>query len=52
MAGSVLWFFGLGFGAKAASGVMSNPKFWKVLDLVIAAVMVTIAGLLAFYRFT
>ena len=51
MAGSLLWFFGLGFGAKAASGIMSNPKFWKVLDLIIAAVMLTIAGLLAFYRF-
>ena len=51
MAGSLLWFFGLGFGAKAASGIMSKPSFWKVLDLIIAAVMVTIAGLLAFYRF-
>jgi len=30
---------------------MSKPAFWKVLDLVIAAVMITIAGFLAFYRF-
>ena len=52
MAGSLIWFFGLGFGAKAASGIMSRPSFWKVLDLLIAAVMVTIAGLLAFYRFS
>lgn len=52
MIGSVLWFFAIGFGAKAASGLMSKPAFWKVLDLVIAAVMVTIAGLLAFYRFS
>lgn len=51
MLGSVLWFFSIGYGAKAASGLMSKPSFWKVLDLVIAAVMVTIAGLLAFYRF-
>jgi L-lysine exporter family protein LysE/ArgO len=51
MLGSVLWFFAIGFGAKAASGLMSKPSFWKILDLVIAAVMVTIAGLLAFYRF-
>jgi L-lysine exporter family protein LysE/ArgO len=51
MTGSVLWFFSIGYGAKAASGLMSKPAFWKVLDLVIAAVMVTIAGLLAFYRF-
>jgi L-lysine exporter family protein LysE/ArgO len=51
MVGSVLWFFSIGYGAKAASGFMSKPSFWKVLDLVIATVMVTIAGLLAFYRF-
>jgi L-lysine exporter family protein LysE/ArgO len=51
MLGSVLWFFSIGYGAKAASGLMSKPSFWKILDLVIAAVMVTIAGLLAFYRF-
>ena len=51
MLGSVIWFFSIGFGARAASGLMSKPSFWKVLDLVIAAVMVTIAGLLAFYRF-
>ncbi len=52
MTASILWFFSLGFGAKAAAGIMSKPMFWKVLDLVIAAVMVTIAGLLAFYRFS
>jgi L-lysine exporter family protein LysE/ArgO len=51
MLGSVLWFFAIGFGARAASGLMSKPAFWKVLDLVIAAVMITIAGFLAFYRF-
>ncbi|MEY3473378.1 MAG: hypothetical protein RLY22_881 [Actinomycetota bacterium] len=51
MLGSVLWFFSIGYGAKAASGLMSKPSFWKILDLVIAAVMVTIAALLAFYRF-
>lgn len=52
MLGSVLWFFAIGYSAKAMSGIMSKPSFWKVLDLVIAAVMVTIAGLLAFYRFS
>jgi L-lysine exporter family protein LysE/ArgO len=51
MLGSVLWFFAIGFAARAASGLMSKPSFWKILDLVIAAVMVTIAALLAFYRF-
>lgn len=52
MLGSVVWFFAIGYSAKAMSGIMSKPLFWKVLDLVIAAVMVTIAGLLAFYRFS
>lgn len=51
MFASVVWFFGLGYGAKAASGIMSRPLFWKILDLSIAAVMTTIALLLAFYRF-
>ena len=52
MAASTIWFLGLGYASKAAAGIMSKPSFWKVLDLVIAAVMVTIAGLLAFYRFS
>ena len=52
MSASVIWFFAIGFGAKAASNIMSKPLFWKILDLVIAAIMMTIAGLLAFYRFS
>ena len=48
---SVLWFSAIGFGAKAASGLMRKPVFWKVLDSIIAAVMFSIAILLAFYKF-
>lgn len=48
---SVLWFSAIGFGAKAASGVMRKPSFWKVLDMVIAVVMFGIAIMLAFYKF-
>jgi L-lysine exporter family protein LysE/ArgO len=51
MTGSFLWFFTMGYGAKALSGFMAKPIFWKVLDLVIAAIMVTIAIMLAFLRF-
>jgi L-lysine exporter family protein LysE/ArgO len=47
-AGSFLWFASIGFGARAASGLMKKPVFWKVLDLVIAAVMFSIAGWLVF----
>ena len=49
--GSFVWFTSIGFGAKAASRYMSKPVFWKVLDLIIAAVMFSIAILLAFYKF-
>lgn len=49
--GSFLWFFSIGFGAKAASGLMKKPSFWKILDIVIAIVMFSIAILLAFYKF-
>ena len=48
---SVLWFSAIGFGAKAASSVMRKPSFWKILDIVIAAVMFSIAIMLAFYKF-
>lgn len=51
MTGSFLWFFTMGYGAKALSRFMAKPIFWKVLDLVIAAIMVTIAIMLAFLRF-
>jgi L-lysine exporter family protein LysE/ArgO len=48
---SVLWFSAIGFGAKAASGLMRKPSFWKVLDVVIAIVMFSIAIMLAVYKF-
>ena len=51
MTGSFIWFYSLGYGAKWLSRFMSKPMFWKVLDLVIAAIMVAIAGMLAFLRF-
>ena len=51
MVGSFVWFFALGYSAKAMSGIMSKPVFWKVLDTLIAVVMVSIAAMLAFYKF-
>lgn len=48
---SIVWFSSIGFGAKAASRFMAKPVFWKVLDFVIAAVMFSIAILLALYSF-
>lgn len=48
---SILWFATVGYGAKAASRLMSKPVFWRILDSVIAVVMFSVALTLAFYRF-
>jgi L-lysine exporter family protein LysE/ArgO len=48
---SFVWFSSIGFGARAASRFMAKPVFWKVLDILIAVVMFSIAILLAFYSF-
>ena len=45
---SVLWFFGLGFGARLLRGLFARPTAWRVLDSAIAVVMGTLGvGLLA-----
>lgn len=51
MAASFVWFFGLGYGAKAASKFMTKPVFWRVLDTAIGVVMFSIAILLAVFDF-
>lgn len=51
MLASFTWFTAIGFGAKSASRFMSQPIFWKILDSIIALVMVSIAAFLAFYNF-
>ena len=51
MLASTLWFAAIGFGAQSAARFMSRSIFWKVLDGVIAAIMFSIAILLAFYNF-
>ena len=51
MLSSFIWFTAIGFGAKSASRFMSQPIFWKILDSIIALVMVSIAAFLAFYNF-
>ncbi|WP_092801662.1 LysE/ArgO family amino acid transporter [Klenkia marina] len=40
---SVVWFVGLGFGARALRPVFARPAAWRVLDGVIAAVMAVLA---------
>ena len=40
---SIVWFTGLGYGAKAAAGLMARPATWRVLDVVIGVVMLLVA---------
>lgn len=48
LAASVLWFFGLGYGARLLRGVFARPSAWRVLDTAIAVVMGALGiGLLA-----
>jgi L-lysine exporter family protein LysE/ArgO len=42
-AGSLLWFFGLAYGARRLAPLFARPSAWRVLDGVIAAVMAAIA---------
>ena len=43
MAGSILWFSALGFGARLLRPVFARPVAWRVLDGLIAATMLAIA---------
>ena len=45
---STLWFLGLGFGARFAAPLLTTPRAWQVLDLLIAATMLAVAAKLAF----
>ena len=44
MVGSVIWFAGLGFGARALRPLFARPAAWRVFDLGVAAVMLLAAG--------
>jgi L-lysine exporter family protein LysE/ArgO len=44
---SAIWFTGLGFGARFAAPMLTTPRAWQVLDLLIAATMLLIAVKLA-----
>lgn len=40
---SVLWFVGLGFGARYLRGFFASPRAWRILDAVIASLMALLA---------
>ncbi|WP_104167035.1 LysE/ArgO family amino acid transporter [Cryobacterium sp. N22] len=48
MAGSLLWFAGLGFGARLLRPIFARPQAWRVLDGIIAVVMIALGARLAF----
>ncbi len=39
---SIIWFFGLAYGARLLGGVLASPRAWRVLDAVIAVVMIVL----------
>jgi len=43
---SIVWFFGLAYGARLLGGVLASPRAWRALDGVIAVVMVALGVLL------
>jgi L-lysine exporter family protein LysE/ArgO len=46
-AASILWFTGLGYGARALAPLLARPRAWQVLDVLIAVTMLAIAAKLA-----
>ncbi len=48
MLASVLWFAGLGFGARALRPLFAQPAAWRALDLLVAAIMLAVAASLLF----
>ena len=45
--GSAIWFVGLGYGARRAHRLLSSPRSWQVLDVLIGLTMLGIALMLA-----
>ena len=48
---SFVWFFTLGFGASWLGKYVKKPVFWRILDVFIAIVMITIAAMLLSFQF-
>lgn len=49
VAASIVWFTVLGFGAQLLAPYLKKPIVWRVIDVLIAVVMVLIAIKLAFF---
>jgi L-lysine exporter family protein LysE/ArgO len=44
---SAVWFISLGFGARRLSGLFANPLTWRILDGLIAVMMIGLGVSLA-----
>lgn len=44
---SVIWFTGLGLGARALSGLLASPRTWRIIDALVGVVMLLVAWHLA-----
>lgn len=42
VAGSLLWFVALGYGARLLGGLFARPVAWRILDGLIALIMLTL----------
>jgi L-lysine exporter family protein LysE/ArgO len=49
---SFVWFFGLAYGARLLAPLFTRPAAWRVLDLIIAAIMFLIAAKLGVFLWT
>ncbi len=50
MAASLVWFYGLGYGAGKLAPVFAKPRAWRLLDIAIGCVMWAIAAGLLWER--
>jgi len=39
---SAVWFFSLGLGARRLAGLFATPSTWRILDVLIAAMMLAL----------
>jgi L-lysine exporter family protein LysE/ArgO len=46
---SAVWFFGLGLGARRLAGLFATPLTWRILDGLIAAMMIGLGVSLALF---
>ena len=46
-AASLVWFLGLGYGARLLAPLFARPAAWRLLDVAVALTMWTLAALLA-----